>query len=811
MSLRTPRSISTIRASVIALVFMAALLRVPALWPMAGAESAVLPPQPSVWTTQWGGFNHLQRIHAVRADSVWAVGSNLVHFDGRRWIAVDRRDVPGRLRGVDVLPSGDGWAVGRHEAIPIVAGMAQAALHVPDYHFADVAVVDAAHAWAVARASRGSASAILRYRDDGWQPEWRAPDSSIHLSSIWMASADEGWAVGASSAGGTALYYDGTSWTEWPLPVKAGFHEVQGTSADDVWAVGGSFMPARFAEDMNRRVIVHFDGEGWAVVRDEPEPGIRALTLGAGQGYAISEPGEVFELRGGTWASSGVSVPIASMPMHLVQDATGVPGTSQTLVADYSGWIYRLGGHRVTLLHDAATFHAVAMGPDQSGWVLGRSAMAFDGKDWHELPEDSALHAATDIVVDGEVGWAVGREGLLLRYQAGRWVRAVAPIDLDLIRVVVPSPGSVWALGEGLSASDGVTESRVVAYEGDDGWRELWRGPGAAGDLAAVDERALVTTSEGVWKQDGRGWSRIADEPASSVGIGPAGELWVGRQGEIETYDGGTWSPIAWLPPHARISRFHRSAAASWAVADYGFVLAFQGGAWRIVRGDPDFNGIAGQSYRLVDITTAALPDGRTGLWAVGEPDTILHAAEAEVLALPAIPPPPTPDYPTYPDPIWPRAYLPRVDLHPPHHSDTCREVPGAAESVIEEAARETARYYSAGGPAPEPELGELHRLTAAELRDRHGVDLVGVDLGGRRVEERLCVWWAAFRGWFDAEPASSPASPDYRWTRLDLALLGADGRVIYEGFSGRAAESPPTPLPPTPPPTSVRPPTTSP
>jgi hypothetical protein len=250
-----------------------------------------------------------------------------------------------------------------------------------------------------------------------------------------------------------------------------------------------------------------------------------------------------------------------------------------------------------------------------------------------------------------------------------------------------------------------------------------------------------------------------------------------------------------WVPADARVHAFHRTANAAWVVGDHGFVLAYdRANYWHFLRGDPDVNGRAGAAYGLRDIASAALPDGSVGLWAVGEPDTIIHSTESQVLAVPPITPAPTRE--PWPTTFWPLydVYLPRVDRQPPGRSAPCGRAPSAPVADIERAALETGRYYAEGGPAPEPALRDLEMLTVGSLAQRHGVDLVGAEVAGRVLTADMCVWWARLDGWFDCRcGGTATAEPDHTWRRLSLALLPEDGTVLYEDFSDKASESPPT------------------
>jgi hypothetical protein len=185
-----------------------------------------------------------------------------------------------------------------------------------------------------------------------------------------------------------------------------------------------------------------------------------------------------------------------------------------------------------------------------------------------------------------------------------------------------------------------------------------------------------------------------------------------------------------------------------------------------------------------------------TRLWAVGEPDTILTAIEADVLEESAITPEPTDEphnFPTVRWSWWPdEIYLPAVSVLAANQSAACGSA-GQPSGAIAATADRTARHHSAGGPMPQPTLGRLHALTAAEADELYGTTLAGAVVGGRTVDSSECIWWATYHGWFDCFcDELTPPVARHVWQRMDMALLSDVGTVIYDQFSDYA-EPPPT------------------
>lgn len=794
------------------LVLCAFLVGGLSLWPRPSPMSAVptkASATASVWTPQLGGFHRLARLRVRAADHAWAVGSNAVRFDGRSWLARDRRDVDGSLRALDLLPDGSGWIVGDEEAIPVDGERLLPALSLPGIRLQDVVSLADGDAIAVGRDSRGGRDLILRYRDSRWQTEWTAPDPAVHLTALWMSSEQDGWAVGS-----TAVHYDGRSWTEWSLPMADRILRVTGTGPDRVWAFGGIHYPFEHPSFRDRRLIFRWDGAGWHVERDEEAPGIQAVAMQGDRGYAIDMKGEVLELRGERWEETGLRVPTGDRPTNLVQDVDFLPDASSALVVTGHGWVYRLDDEGITLVRDAGILRAIGMRGESQGWALGRRAYGYDGLRWEPLPSGHPLQAARDLAVsDAGVAWAVGDAGLVMREQDGAWERLVDAPDVSFSRVRADEEGAVWALGELRPPEVAEVESRLYRYERALGWQERWRGVGAPRDLSVAEDVHLIATDMGLWRGgEGRSWTRLRDDAVDSVGLGAGGELWAGGQGWIERYDepgdgiASEWRTAAWLPNGARVHAIARVGDVSWAVADQGYVLAHEGERWRILRGTSHASGTAGQEFGLHAIGFAHIEKGQ-GIWVAGEPDTILHARAGDVLALPEVLPEPTSEWPNPLDRQH-RAYLPIAVNRPAWRSARCHDAPSLSVEGVEGAAIDWARAAALPEAAASPSLRSLRMLSVDELRDQAAVDLDGVRIGAQRLGRDTCLWWAELRGWFDATAAGSetptPAATTEAWRRLQLVLLAEDGRVAFEAFhdpAPRPTAQPTAAPPPTPPP----------
>jgi hypothetical protein len=304
-------------------------------------------------------------VSALNQNEAWAVGSRAPgggfyplaeHWDGAQWKNVDISGPGGfnQLRAVADVSTSNAWAVG----------------------------------------VTGSWSALIEHwNGSSWTPV-SSPVSGAQtpLYGLKAFAANDIWAVGENGSNGLALHFDGTSWSNVPLPEPPGdsltvFTQVDGTSASDVWVVGQS------GDGPAQPLVEHFDGSTWTIVPSPPSAGDYAYVRGLDV-----RPG------GNLW---------------LVGDTLGPPPdyTESPLVQhrDANGW---------TTLDSTGNAEpwGVAALSDTDAWIVGNrfdgssdyvaTIEHWNGTSWRMVPMiqtlggDSALNGV-DALPGGTV-WAVG-------------------------------------------------------------------------------------------------------------------------------------------------------------------------------------------------------------------------------------------------------------------------------------------------------------------------------------------------------------------------------------------------------------------
>jgi hypothetical protein len=142
-------------------------------------------------------------------DDIWAVGSQTMHWNGKKWSIVEEVSRKGLS---------DVWGSG------------------PD----DV--------WAVS--DWGS---VFHWDGRTWSVVWEPTSNSYYtsLSSVWGTAPDDVWACGYEENfeddGSLVLHWDGDTWSL--VPGGGRFNDIWGSSPDDLWGVGHE--------------ISHWDGNAW--------------------------------------------------------------------------------------------------------------------------------------------------------------------------------------------------------------------------------------------------------------------------------------------------------------------------------------------------------------------------------------------------------------------------------------------------------------------------------------------------------------------------------------------------------------------
>ncbi len=335
----------------------------------------------------------------------------------------------------------------------------------------------AAAARATEEASPGALPGTLlavdaRTANDAWavgfQPDPHDPDDAIPLVEHWDGSAwteipvpgqssltgvtalasNDVWAFGTVQT----LHWDGTTWTVVDFPRPTGARELfvnggGGVASNDLWMVG----QFELLGDTDHMLIEHWNGSRWRLVRAPDIVGSGRLfditAISANDAWAVGSHGNdtlTLHWNGSSWTV--VATPSLGSADNALQD---VSGTS-------TGDVWAVG--------------AVEEGQPYKGKTVTEH---WDGSQWARVTSPnkiSADHLSGVTAIASNDVWAVGSywpdalhvNALTMHYDGTRWTIVTAP-PTSLNDVSGVSSNDVWAVSDVIEHWDGVRWSIVPA------------------------------------------------------------------------------------------------------------------------------------------------------------------------------------------------------------------------------------------------------------------------------------------------------------------------------------------------------------
>jgi len=175
---------------------------------------------------QWDGAimsttsvtNGVAAVWGSGPDDVWAMGMDVMHWDGVGWSAIEG----------------------------------------PPFVVADIWGSGPTNVWAV-----GGGGGIAHWDGDAWKSYVSPTTRALH--GVWGSSAKDVWAAGDN---GALAHFDGDAWSSQDVPAVADtLTTIAGTAPDDIWAVS------------DRASIYHYDGVSWTPVRNTLAPETQLVGL----------------------------------------------------------------------------------------------------------------------------------------------------------------------------------------------------------------------------------------------------------------------------------------------------------------------------------------------------------------------------------------------------------------------------------------------------------------------------------------------------------------------------------------------------
>lgn len=278
-----------------------------------------------------------------------------------------------------------------------------------------------------------------------WQTVAR--DLPAGLLSVWGTSADDVYVVGGDTGDGQGpliAHYDGTSWTR-----------LESGHTGDLWWVFG------FAGGP-----VYMGGEGGAILRYEQGSFTRMQTPGTGTIFGIwgADPENVWAVGGSLGGAGG------GFAWRLNGDswvaAPELPATIPERVALWKVFgrapddAWMVGTNGIALRWDGSTLTEVNTGVNESLFTVHADADRYlavggfgsaivlesTGDTWHDITPDEHMPGLVGVCTVGDKAFVVGHEGTIAE-QRGEWQLESLTLEETFHSVWVDPDGGVWAVG----------------------------------------------------------------------------------------------------------------------------------------------------------------------------------------------------------------------------------------------------------------------------------------------------------------------------------------------------------------------------
>ena len=391
-------------------------------------------------------------VSMISATDAFAVGlgDKIIRWNGVSWTGPVVAPTAGiSYRGVHMLSSSDGWIVGT------VGGVQSTFIHWDGISWTLLAtniptavdlnavfMLSSSEGWAV-----GSGGAITKWDGSRWNAMTQPIPTA--LNGVWMASSTDGWIVGA---GGRIIRFNGVYWNLYQtLPSGVALNSVHGSSASNVWAVGGPVggPPA----------VEKWDGTSWTAIT-------AGVPITSDSLLAVFVQSATFIMAGG---GDGVNTGL------FIRSTDG-----STFGAIPSPWPATTRVRGIWMLSTT------------DGWAVGTGGniARWNGAAWASETSPTTNHlyhvqalSATDV-------WAVGASGTILHRDGTGWSAVPSGVTADLNGVYMISAIEGWAVGA-ISGTE-----PVILYWNGLTWTQVFAQP-TTGILNPINSVWMVSSTDG--------------------------------------------------------------------------------------------------------------------------------------------------------------------------------------------------------------------------------------------------------------------------------------------------------------------------
>ncbi len=280
-----------------------------------------------------------------------------------------------------------------------------------------------------------------------WSGESAGTDSDLNGS--FIVDANDKWVVGD---GGFVAHFDGTSWTTVDAGTSDNLNAVWFVSADNGWIVG------------KNGTIIHYDGTTFTTVDGGTTNELFDVAFAdADHGWVVGKGGTIVQYNSGTWT-------VETAPQNQDIYTVFAVAADNVYAGTKKGFIFNFDGTDWSdiQLNGKKDVFALWFNDANNGWAACKSGKIFyfDGTDWTSQPT-GITKDLYGISFNGVTGFAVGKNGYMLRFKDDAWEVVASGTSAYLNDVYLAGDEGIVAGNDGTllkKAGEGFTSPYAKMY-----------------------------------------------------------------------------------------------------------------------------------------------------------------------------------------------------------------------------------------------------------------------------------------------------------------------------------------------------------
>ena len=412
------------------------------------------------------------------------------------------------------------------------------------------------------------------------------------LSATWGSSASDVWAVGGA---GTIIHYDGSKWSMVRSPTNNALYAIWGSSANNVFAVG------------DRGTVLRFDGSTWSQISLGTD-GAQVAQLYGVWGFDSSEVwfvGNHLTAGAALLKWDGSQVTRLTPPSGVSSGLRGIWGTSKSSVyaAGETGTWLKWDGTAWTKFGPvmSASWSAITGTSESSIFLASHLGLIYrwNGTALVNVPiaSSTSINAlwsdGTSVFAGGDIryptlGDPTKREGMLLKWDGTTFSRITNTPKVHIYGLWGATGGKVFFAGAAgtMGSFDGttfVTNSVLEDLTGNNG-AIYGLSIGSQGDVIAVGDSGgtLINKTGSFTPSPGPTGLRIYSVTQLGSETLAVGFDFSQGKGVALKWNGTGWTPET-VPTVDRLVKIASDGTNAYAVGDNKVFLVRSGGTWKQV------------------------------------------------------------------------------------------------------------------------------------------------------------------------------------------------------------------------------------